>query len=72
MFIVNNKFEYIYFCFVFFLDTGKQEQGFVSIHNVCGDLNKGYIPRNPMKQNIAGSSYPLYVYFLNIYINKNV
>ncbi|KAK0085367.1 hypothetical protein PV325_005318 [Microctonus aethiopoides] len=39
-------------------DTGKQEQGFVSIHNVCGDLNKGYIPRNPMKQNIAGSSYP--------------
>ncbi|KAG8042143.1 hypothetical protein G9C98_000134 [Cotesia typhae] len=39
-------------------DTGKQEQGFVSIHNVCGDLNKGYIPRNPMKQNVAGSSYP--------------
>ncbi|XP_034944592.1 uncharacterized protein spz6 [Chelonus insularis] len=39
-------------------DTGKQGQGFVSIHNVCGDLNKGYIPRNPMKQNVAGSSYP--------------
>jgi hypothetical protein len=39
-------------------DTGKQGKGFVSIHNVCGDLNKGYIPRNPMMQNISGSSYP--------------
>ena len=40
-------------------DTGKQGKGFVSIHNICGDLNKGYIPRNPMKQNFGGSSYPL-------------
>lgn len=39
-------------------DTGKKGKGYVSIHNVCGDLNKGYIPRNPMKQNITGSSYP--------------
>ncbi|XP_012260646.1 uncharacterized protein LOC105688707 [Athalia rosae] len=39
-------------------DTGKQSKGFVSIHNICGDLNKGYIPRNPMRQNVLGYSYP--------------
>ncbi|XP_020280012.1 uncharacterized protein LOC109852867 [Pseudomyrmex gracilis] len=39
-------------------DTGKQGKGFVSIHNICGDLNKGYVPRNPMKQYVNGSSYP--------------
>lgn len=31
----------------------------VSPLNLCGDLNKGVIPRNPMGQNILGSSYPL-------------
>lgn len=41
------------------LDTGKQGKGYVSIHNICGDLNKGYIPRNPMNQYFNGSSYPL-------------
>ncbi|XP_011305213.1 uncharacterized protein spz6 [Fopius arisanus] len=39
-------------------DTGKQGKGYVSVHNVCGDLNKGYIPKNPMKHKIAGTSYP--------------
>ncbi|XP_068965472.1 uncharacterized protein spz6 isoform X1 [Bombus flavifrons] len=39
-------------------DTGKQGKGYVSIHNICGDLNKGYIPRNPMNQYFNGSSYP--------------
>ncbi|XP_014470847.1 PREDICTED: uncharacterized protein LOC106742433 [Dinoponera quadriceps] len=39
-------------------DSGKQGKGYVSIHNICGDLNKGYIPRNPMKQYVNGSSYP--------------
>ena len=42
-----------------FADTGKQGKGYVSIHNICGDLNKGYIPRNPMKQKFDGSAYPL-------------
>ncbi|KAF5297906.1 hypothetical protein FQA39_LY11891 [Lamprigera yunnana] len=27
-------------------------------YNICGDLNKGNIPRNPMGQNILGSPYP--------------
>ncbi|XP_011262879.1 uncharacterized protein LOC105255344 [Camponotus floridanus] len=36
----------------------KQGKGIVSIHNICGDLNKGYIPRNPMNQYVNGSSYP--------------
>lgn len=30
-----------------------------SYHNLCGDLNKGTIPRNPMGQNVLGASYPL-------------
>ncbi|XP_063699663.1 uncharacterized protein LOC134830193 isoform X2 [Culicoides brevitarsis] len=30
----------------------------VSIHNLCGDLNAGKIPRNPLKQNIMGEPYP--------------
>lgn len=33
----------------------------VSPFNLCGDLNKGSIPRNPMGQNVLGSPYPLYV-----------
>lgn len=45
--------------FVVNVDTGKQGKGFVSIHNICGDLNKGYIPKNPMKQSFGGSAYPL-------------
>uniref|UniRef100_A0A1B0CD52 Uncharacterized protein n=1 Tax=Lutzomyia longipalpis TaxID=7200 RepID=A0A1B0CD52_LUTLO len=31
---------------------------YVSVHNICGDLNKGQIPRNPMRQNIFGEPYP--------------
>ncbi|KAB0804066.1 hypothetical protein PPYR_01036 [Photinus pyralis] len=27
-------------------------------YNICGDLNKGSIPRNPMGQNVFGSPYP--------------
>ncbi|CAH0551463.1 unnamed protein product, partial [Brassicogethes aeneus] len=30
----------------------------VSPFNLCGDLNKGTIPRNPMGQNVMGSPYP--------------
>lgn len=39
----------------------------VSPFNLCGDLNKGVIPRNPMGQNVLGSPYPLYVF-----VNFNV
>lgn len=38
-------------------DASKSSQG--SILNLCGDLNKGTIPRNPMRQNVLGSPYPL-------------
>ncbi|KAL2743056.1 hypothetical protein V1477_008545 [Vespula maculifrons] len=38
-------------------DTGKGK-GYASVYNICGDLNKGFIPKNPMKQYINGSSYP--------------
>jgi hypothetical protein len=31
----------------------------VSANNICGDLNKGKIPRNPMRQNVLGEPYPL-------------
>lgn len=30
----------------------------VSLYNFCGDLNKGIIPRNPMKQSVYGEPYP--------------
>ncbi|KAJ9594903.1 hypothetical protein L9F63_013802, partial [Diploptera punctata] len=29
-----------------------------SLFNLCGDLNKGVIPRNPMGQKVLGASYP--------------
>ena len=31
-----------------------------SLDNLCGDLNKGYLPRSPLRRNINGHSYPLY------------
>lgn len=35
------------------------KKSFVSVHNLCGDLNKGQIPRNPMQQNVLNEPYPL-------------
>ena len=32
-----------------------QEQ---TLDNLCGDLNKGYLPVNPIGQNVLGVSYP--------------
>ncbi|XP_050432845.1 uncharacterized protein LOC126840896 [Adelges cooleyi] len=29
-----------------------------TLNNLCGDLNKGFLPLNPMKQNVLGSPYP--------------
>ncbi|XP_072157612.1 uncharacterized protein spz6 [Bemisia tabaci] len=29
-----------------------------SLNNLCGDLNKGFIPINPMRQNVLGAPYP--------------
>lgn len=37
-------------------DDSRSPQG--SPFNLCGDLNKGNIPRNPMGQNVLGSPYP--------------
>ncbi|CAH0403285.1 unnamed protein product [Chilo suppressalis] len=31
----------------------------VTAHNLCGDLNRGDIPRNPMGQSVDGEPYPL-------------
>ena len=36
--------------------TGANEQ---TLDNLCGDLNKGYLPLNPIGQNVEGVSYPL-------------
>ena len=36
--------------------TGGNEQ---TLDNLCGDLNKGYLPLNPIGQNVEGVSYPL-------------
>jgi hypothetical protein len=32
---------------------------YVSANNLCGDLNRGKIPRNPMGQNVMQEIYPL-------------
>ncbi|CAG9818675.1 unnamed protein product [Phaedon cochleariae] len=37
-------------------EEGQGQMG--SPFNLCGDLNKGGIPRNPMGQNVLGSPYP--------------
>lgn len=34
---------------------------YVSANNLCGDLNRGKIYRNPMGQNVMNEIYPLYV-----------
>ncbi|CAH0715131.1 unnamed protein product, partial [Brenthis ino] len=34
------------------------ERAHVSAHNLCGDLNRGLIPRNPMGQSPNGEPYP--------------
>ena len=33
-------------------------QGEQTLDNLCGDLNKGYLPLNPIGQNVEGVSYP--------------
>ncbi len=30
-----------------------------TLDNLCGDLNKGYLPVNPIGQSVDGVSYPL-------------
>merc|ERR1739844_367513 len=35
--------------------SGNNEQ---TLDNLCGDLNKGYLPLNPIGQNVEGVSYP--------------
>jgi hypothetical protein len=35
------------------------QKPYVSPNNLCGDLNRGKIPRNPMQQNVMGEIYPL-------------
>lgn len=37
----------------------QNSKSYVSVNNICGDLNKGQIPKNPMKQSILGEPYPL-------------
>lgn len=32
-----------------------------SLDNLCGDLNKGYIPKSPLGRNVNGHAYPLWV-----------
>ncbi|CAB0036272.1 unnamed protein product [Trichogramma brassicae] len=41
-------------------ETGSKQggKGFVSVHNICGDLNKGFIPKNPMNHKFGEQSYP--------------
>lgn len=35
------------------------EEAKQSLNNLCGDLNEGRLPLNPMGQSVLGHSYPL-------------
>lgn len=41
------------------VDAVPGSEGVQSLDNLCGDLNKGYIPNSPFKTMIGGQSYPL-------------
>jgi len=38
--------------------AGSQSGNEQTLDNLCGDLNKGYLPLNPIGQNVEGVSYP--------------
>ncbi|XP_075214884.1 spaetzle domain-containing protein 6 [Lycorma delicatula] len=40
------------------LCPGVSKSHIKTLNNLCGDLNKGFIPMNPMRQNIFGTPYP--------------
>ena len=44
---------------VHFLGVANGQVSEQTLDNLCGDLNKGYLPLNPMGQSIEGVSYPL-------------
>ena len=39
--------------------TSSGSEAVQTLDNLCGDLNKGYIPKSPFKQSVNGQSYPL-------------
>nr|CAD7431924.1 unnamed protein product [Timema monikensis] len=41
-----------------FIESPRVRSGQKSLNNLCGDLNKGTIPRNPMEQHVLGHPYP--------------
>ena len=59
----QSRFRFLY-C-LFFFSKGMDAPpasgagGVQSLDNLCGDLNKGYIPKSPLGRNINGQSYPL-------------
>lgn len=76
-FYQNNNFDLIYLCGNFYFRVrpppyrhvqsdcpGLLENLGASPHNLCGDLNRGVIPRNPMGQGTSGEPYPLLVAYL--------
>ena len=43
----------------YFSGVGGAQVNEQTLDNLCGDLNKGYLPLNPIGQNVEGVSYPL-------------
>ena len=41
------------------LENGASGVAEPTLDNLCGDLNKGYLPLNPIGQSVEGVSYPL-------------
>jgi len=42
--------------------AGSQGANEQTLDNLCGDLNKGYLPLNPIGQNVEGVSYPFEIF----------
>lgn len=51
------------YIFCIFSGAVKSDLKLAPKDNLCGDLNRGYVPLNPLMQNIDGHPYPLWVDF---------
>ena len=56
---IRSKVRKIIHLVTIFSGVGGAQVNEQTLDNLCGDLNKGYLPLNPIGQNVEGVSYPL-------------
>lgn len=57
--VLNNNIKQNMKCHCSYIIGVNKNPSAKTLNNLCGDLNKGFLPVNPMKQNVLGSPYPL-------------